>query len=134
LQARRDGTPRVVERRLNEYLDEPEIGRAELLLHPIRRSIRAEGDCMRKLLATLIAAIALAFTAGPSLAVVPPHNHWLTTGSGDVVHVGPYVCDNPDIYDAWLNFHLNVHVGVPGTQAFTNPSNPVSISATLCPS
>jgi len=51
-----------------------------------------------------------------------------------VVHVGPYVCDNPDIYDAWLNFHLNVHVGVPGTQAFTNPSNPVSIAATLCPS
>lgn len=89
---------------------------------------------MRKLLATMIAALALAFSAVPTLAVVPPHNHWLTTGSGDVVHVGPFVCDNPDIYDAWLNFHLNVHVGVPGTQAFTNDSNPVSIAATLCPS
>ena len=49
-----------------------------------------------------------------------------------MVHVGPKVCDNPAIYDAWLNFHLNVHVGVPGTRAFTNTSNPVSIAATLC--
>ena len=88
---------------------------------------------MRKLLATLIAAIALALSAAPTLAV-PPHNHWLTTGSGTEVHVGPYVCDNPDIFDAWLNFHMNVHVGVPGTQAFANGSNPVSIRATLCPS
>jgi hypothetical protein len=89
---------------------------------------------MRKLLVIGIAALALAFSAVPALGAVPPHNHWLTTGSGDVVHVGPYVCVNPDIYDAWLNFHLNVHVGVPGTQAFTIDSNPVSISATLCPS
>lgn len=35
--------------------------------------------------------------AAPALAAVPPHDHWLTTGSGDVVHVGPDVCDNPDI-------------------------------------
>jgi hypothetical protein len=56
----------------------------------------------------------------------------LTTGSGDVVHVGPDGCANPDIYDAWLNFHLNVHKGVPGTQAFEIGSNPVSISATAC--
>ena len=76
--------------------------------------------------------LAFAFSAVPALAVVPPHNHWLTIGSGNVVHVGPYVCDNPDIYDAWLNFHLNVHTGVPGTQAFTNDSNPVRITATLC--
>jgi hypothetical protein len=89
-------------------------------------------DEMRRLLAIGIATLAFAFSAAPTLAAVPPHNHWLTTGSGDVVHVGPYVCDNPDIYDAWLNFHLNVHVGVPGTQAFTNDSNPVSIAATLC--
>ena len=72
--------------------------------------------------------------AAPALATVPPHDHWLTTGSGDVVHVGPDVCDNPDIYDAWLNFHMNVHKGVPGTQAFVNDANPVSISATPCTS
>ena len=87
---------------------------------------------MRRLLISTTSALAFAFAAAPTLATVPPHNHWLTTGSGDVVHVGPFVCDNPDIYDAWLNFHLNVHVGVPGTQAFTNDSNPVSIAATLC--
>ena len=87
---------------------------------------------MRRLLISSIAALTIAFAASPTLAAVPPHNHWLHTGSGDVVHVGPFVCDNPDIYDAWLNFHLNVHVGVPGTQAFTNDSNPVFITAQLC--
>lgn len=87
---------------------------------------------MRKLLVIGSAALAVAISAGPALAAVPPHDHWLTTGSGSVVHVGPDVCANPDIYDAWLNFHLNVHKGVPGTQAFTIASNPVSISATPC--
>jgi len=77
-------------------------------------------------------ALALAFSAVPALAAVPPHDHWLTTGSGDVVHVGPDVCSNPDIYDGWLNFHVNVHTGVPGTDAFKNDSNPVNITATLC--
>lgn len=87
---------------------------------------------MARLVVLAGAALAFAFSAVPALADVPPHDHWLTTGSGDVVHVGPDVCANPDIYAAWLNFHLNVHRGVPGTQAFTNDSNPVSISATLC--
>ena len=87
---------------------------------------------MRRFVLAGIAALVFAFSAGPAFAV-PPHDHWLTTGSGDVVHVGPSVCDNPDIFDAWLNFHLNVHVGTPGTQAFTNDGNPVSIAATLCP-
>jgi hypothetical protein len=90
---------------------------------------------MRRII--LIAASALGFAAStsvPAVAAVPPHDHWLTTGSGAVVHVGPDVCGNPDIYDAWLNFHLNVHKGVPGTQAFTIDANPVSISATPCPS
>ena len=87
---------------------------------------------MRILLATVAAVIVLCCAAVPGLASVPPHDHWLTTGSGDVVHVGPDVCSNPDIYDAWLNFHLNVHTGVPGTAAFNVDSNPVAISATLC--
>jgi hypothetical protein len=88
---------------------------------------------MRRLLISTIAAAVLALSAAPVLAVLPPpHNHWLTTANGDRVHVGPFVCDNPDIYDAWINFHLNVHVGVPGTQAFANDSNPVSIAAELC--
>jgi hypothetical protein len=89
---------------------------------------------MRKPLVFGGAVLALALSASPVFAAVPPHNHWLTTGSGSVVHVGPYVCANPSIYDAWLNFHLNVHTGTPGTQAFAVSSNPVSISATLCPS
>jgi hypothetical protein len=82
--------------------------------------------------ATAGLAAALSVSASPASAAVPPHDHWLTTGSGDVVHVGPDVCANPDIYDAWLNFHLNVHRGTPGTTAFTNASNPVSIAATGC--
>jgi hypothetical protein len=125
---------RVVCGQPSEYRHDSGIGRTELPLYPIRGRYEIKGDCMRKLLATLIAALALAFSAAPTLADVPSHDHWLTTGSGDVVHVGPFVCENPDIYDAWLNFHLNVHVGVPGTQAFANESNPASIAVTFCPS
>jgi hypothetical protein len=87
---------------------------------------------MHRLLAVGAAALTFAFAAAPAFSAVPPHEHWLTTGSGDVVSVGPQVCDNPDLYDAFLNFHENVHTGVPGTQAFRNPSNPVNITATPC--
>jgi hypothetical protein len=86
---------------------------------------------LRQLLVIGGAALAFAFSAAPALAV-DPHDHWLATGAGSTVHVGPYVCANPDIYDAWLNFHVNVHVGVPGTGAFDIDANPVDISASLC--
>jgi hypothetical protein len=84
-------------------------------------------------LATTTAGLAAAFcvSAPPASADVPAHQHWLTTPGG-VVPVGPPVCENPDIYAPWLSFHVNVHRGTPGTTAFTNASNPVSISATGC--
>jgi hypothetical protein len=36
-----------------------------------------------------------------------------------------------DLCDAWLNFHLNVHKGVPGTQAFTIDSTGEHLSDAL---
>jgi hypothetical protein len=87
---------------------------------------------LRRLVVIWGVALAFVFSAAPALATVQPHDHWLATGAGSTVHVGPYVCQNPDIYDAWLNFHLNVHTGVPGTQAFDIDGNPVDISASLC--
>ena len=46
---------------------------------------------------------------------VPNHDHFLTTpGQGNVVQVGPHVCDNPEVlHDAFHNFHENVHTGSP---------------------
>lgn len=58
---------------------------------------------------------------------VPNHDHFLTTGSGSVVQVGPPVCDNPEVlHDAFHNFHENVHTGAP------TAVGGVAISRTLC--
>jgi hypothetical protein len=71
----------------------------------------------------------LAGAAGTASATgVPSHDHFLTTpGSGNVVQIGPHVCEQPDVlHDAFHNFHENVHTGAPtGTAGLT-------ISRTLC--
>jgi len=87
---------------------------------------------MKRLLALGSVLFVSVFAAVPAFAAVAPHDHWLTTGNGSEVHVGPKVCDNPDLYHPFLLFHENVHQGVPGTTAFDKDSNPVSIRATPC--
>jgi hypothetical protein len=83
---------------------------------------------MRRLFLVLAAAAALlAAPAAPALADhVPPHEHFLTTGSGKVVQVAPRVCSVEEAAGGFHNFHGNVHTGTPGTTAFARPNNPVS--------
>jgi hypothetical protein len=54
--------------------------------------------------------------AGPSLADPPSilndigrHQHYLVTPDGDWVPIGPDFCDNPDLQDAFNQFHYNIH-------------------------
>ena len=75
---------------------------------------------MRKLvlLATLTVAFAglLVFT-GTGLAdppgmlydPVPPHRHFVMTPNGDLRAVGPQICENPSLQQAFTQFHHNVH-------------------------
>ena len=68
---------------------------------------------MRKLLAASLvvgvvggAGVAL---ADPGLSNIPAHRHYVRTPAGDLVQVGPRVCDNPSLQRAFNEFHNNVH-------------------------
>ena len=37
------------------------------------------------------------------------HQHYLVTPGGDRVPIGPDFCDNPDLQDAFNQFHYNIH-------------------------
>ena len=59
--------------------------------------------------------VAASATADPPLPVhVSAHQHWLLTGTGTYVPVGPNTCDDLEGSNAFDNFHRNGHLGVPG--------------------
>ncbi len=72
---------------------------------------------MRKLLGAVftIALLVPATSAlgDPNLADVHPHRHFIATPSRDLVQIGPRVCDDPSLQDAFNQFHYNVHQGNP---------------------
>jgi hypothetical protein len=94
---------------------------------------------MRAVLASLvlIATVAVGATtavADPNLSDVSPHRHWLTLPSGGQVQVGPIVCGNPNMQDAFNQFHNNLHISsglgpaAPGLHNITG----AEITATGC--
>ncbi len=94
-------------------------------------------------LSSLVVPLLLAFGAsgdaqadGP-MGGPPQHQHHLTTPNGthDIggnTCVGPRSDPEHPAHVAFHNLHFNVHVGVPGTEAFVNDGNPASISGTPC--
>jgi hypothetical protein len=40
---------------------------------------------------------------------VPKHRHFMLTVSGELVPVGPQICDNPELQQAFNQFHHYVH-------------------------
>lgn len=92
---------------------------------------------MRRFLLTALAVTALVAggvlpaQAEPVPTEVPLHEHVLTTPGG--THVIAQGLCNEEAHMGFLEFHHEVHRGVPGTDAFNNPNNPVSISTTGCP-
>jgi hypothetical protein len=61
-------------------------------------------------LAVVAAALVTAATgiADPNLSNVLKHRHWIDTPAGSV-QVGPNVCDNPSLQNAFNQFHNNAH-------------------------
>ena len=57
--------------------------------------------------------------ADPGLGNVPAHQHYLLTPKGEAMEVGPNVCDNPDLQQAFNQFHYNVH------RSASSPTSPV---------
>lgn len=58
--------------------------------------------------------IASAATAAPPQPVVGAHQHWVLTGTGTYVPVGPDSCERGQSIQ-FDNFHLNGHLGMPGS-------------------
>ena len=65
--------------------------------------------------------------ADPNLTNVPRHRHFVRTAAGDLAEVGPNLCDNPNLQNAFNQFHNNIHVvsgsgigpAAPGLHNFT---------------
>lgn len=82
----------------------------------------------------------------PDLSPVALHQHFLHT-PGTTAEPAQAFCANPDLFGTggdlnavFAHFHYTVHSGAPGAatlggnadQAFLNPNNPVSVTATGC--
>jgi hypothetical protein len=80
----------------------------------------------------MLGAAALAF-GSPGTAHAE-HEHWLLTPGTCVQDLGSgqTSIDDPG-HGGYHRFHLNVHLGVPGLEAFANSSNPVSVGKGICP-
>ena len=56
--------------------------------------------------------------ADPNLANVPAHRHFIETPTGQLIPVGPDLCDNlgdPGIQQAFNEFHNNLHIATPSS-------------------
>jgi hypothetical protein len=68
---------------------------------------------LRLAAASVIALVpAGASLADPNLSDVRRHQHYLQTPNGDLVPIGPDFCANPDLQDAFNQFHNNIHHSV----------------------
>lgn len=76
---------------------------------------------MRKLFVPALVAgavflgTALPGLADPNLPNIRHHRHFIETPNGELVEVGPRVCDNPALQAAFNQFHSNIHHAVPGS-------------------
>ena len=52
---------------------------------------------------------ALPTLADPNLPNVAPHRHFVVKPDGSRVEVGPRVCDDPSLQQAFNQFHFNIH-------------------------
>ncbi len=63
---------------------------------------------------SLVVAVG-ASVADPNLPNIFPHRHFIVTATGELVQVGPRVCDDPALQHAFNEFHSNTHVAVAGS-------------------
>ena len=83
---------------------------------------------------TAVALMTLGLTAVGGAAPapdVPAHRHFIDV-NGTPIPIGPQVCGNPDMQQAFNQFHFGVHVGQPGTFAMDHAHNRNDIKAGPC--
>ena len=74
--------------------------------------------------------------ADPGLDPVRPHRHFVELADGTRIEVGPRVCDNPAVQQAFNQFHNNLHRLEPGAIGPLAPGlhgpSPVEVKAGGC--
>jgi hypothetical protein len=79
---------------------------------------------MRKAVLALVIATGLLLggatvaIADPNVPNIAPHRHFIQTQAG-LVEVGPILCDDPSLQQAFNQFHINVH------SSSTSPVTPI---------
>jgi hypothetical protein len=74
----------------------------------------------RALIVAVIGAAAVMMIPGvassdPDLTNVMAHRHYIVTPTGQFIAVGPDLCDNPNMQNAFNQFHNNLHMAGPGS-------------------
>ena len=86
---------------------------------------------MRKVILT--SAVVAALMLSSSAIAVADHTHWLLTPGTCVLDLASGQTSQSD-GGGFHRFHVNVHLGTPGTFAFAQPNNPVSVGRNgACP-
>lgn len=82
---------------------------------------------MKKFIVIALVALLLLGMVSTVWADSPPPHHWhyVTLANGNVVAVGPDVCNNPRSHEGFHNFHAKMHLGLPG--------DVLNITTELCP-
>jgi len=78
-------------------------------------TLHKEPQLKRKLIVAAVAGVAAILVAttsraDPNLTNIPKHRHYVKTPNGDLVEIGPRLCDNPKLQNAFNQFHNNIHV------------------------
>lgn len=69
---------------------------------------------------SVFAGVGLADPSDLFVEQVPPHRHFIQSPSGELVAVGPQICEHPNLEQAFVQFHHNVHhSAVPGPMGTT---------------
>lgn len=77
----------------------------------------------------VVGAAALALAAPASAS----HTHWIWTPAGCKEDVASGQTRKDESHPGGHKFHDNVHTGTPGTRAFANERNAVSVGRDSCP-
>ena len=87
----------------------------------------------RMVLLFTVAAVMAAAMVVSALPAFASHQHYLSTPGTCVEGVASGQTSKEPGEPGYHKFHENVHTGTPGTHAFANERNPVSVGKDSCP-
>ena len=75
-----------------------------------RRVFALVGFALVVAISVLLGVVAGTGRADPNLPDVSPHRHFILSPTGEMIPVGPQICEHPELQHAFNEFHNNLHV------------------------